>query len=88
MEDAAAPGGGQAAARDQFQDEAIGPGEVDRLRLPAALETEVLAPLGIALTLGAGIQPAGRFAEAVVRHVEGQVHAADRQRGSIGKLQG
>ncbi|KAG1319950.1 hypothetical protein G6F63_014488 [Rhizopus arrhizus] len=68
----------QAAASDQFQDQAIGTGEVHRLRLPAAFQREVVQSGWIALQGGALAQPGHRLAEAVVGHVEGQVHAADR----------
>ena len=78
MERAFARAGRQAAAADQFQDQAVGTGEVNGLRLPAAFQREVVQPFRVALQGCTFAQPGHRLAEAVVRYVEGQVHATDR----------
>ncbi|MNV38809.1 hypothetical protein D3C71_1303720 [compost metagenome] len=78
MEGTAAVTGRQAPAADQFQDQAIGSGEIHRLRLPAAFQCEVVQPFRIALQRRACTQPAHGVGQAVVRHIEGKVHAAYR----------
>ncbi|MNI60167.1 hypothetical protein D3C73_1153610 [compost metagenome] len=85
MEGTAAFAGRQAPAADQLQDQAIGSSEIHRLRLPAAFQCEVIAAFRAALEGRACSQPGHGLGEAIVRHIEGQVHAADRV--DAGRLQ-
>lgn len=68
----------QGIARDQLQHCAIGPAEVHRVRLPGAVQGEVLATVWIAQQGGACPNPLRSGLETRWGHVEGQMHAAHR----------